>query len=147
MNSGRVYAIMALVLFAGVSQPGIAGSGSHKAAALTPDDYFGMWIRASHHQCPGNYVEWEVLSVDAMNLVGSFLATLSAPDLKKVHRVVSADDRCRGEEFGFTCEVSVYVGGFRRFGLLKRFAKFGCDNIYCDKDGLCKTFPAGRRMR
>jgi hypothetical protein len=146
MNSARVFAILALVFFAGVSQAGFAASG-HKVAAPTPDDYFGMWIRASHRQCPGNYVVWEGLSDDAMNLVGGFLATLSPSDVKKVQHIADAGDRCRGEEIGFACELSVYVDGFRRFGLLKRFTKFGCDTYDCDKDGLCKTFPAGRRMR
>jgi hypothetical protein len=87
-------------------------------------------------------LEWEAFGDGALYLVNGFLATLSPSDLKKVQR--AADEPCPEQIGGWGCYMSVHVDGFKRFGLLKRFAKFGCDHYDCDKDGLCKTFPTGR---
>jgi len=140
----RALAIVTLVLLVGVSQSAIAASESRADVALQRGDYWTMWERATHRQCPGNHLEWEGMSEDAADFVNGFLATLSRSDLDKVQRIADYSNQCREEQFGFTCYVAIHVDGFQRFGLLKRFAKFGCYHYQCDKDGLCTNFPDGR---
>jgi hypothetical protein len=142
MNSARTFAVVANLLLVGVSQSAIAASASREDAALKRGDYWTMWERATNRECPGNHLEWEAYSDEALYLVNGFLATLSPSDLAKVQRV--ADDRCREEIGGWGCYMAVHIDGFQRFGLLKRFAKYGCDHYQCDKDGLCENFPDGR---
>jgi hypothetical protein len=142
MNSARAFAIVALALFIGVSQSTIAASKSRDEAALRHGDYWAMWMRATHRQCLGNQLQWVGLSDDALDLVNGFLFTLSPSDLEKIQSI--ADDRCREEIGGFTCYLAVHVDGFKRLGLLKRFARFGCEHYDCHDDGLCKSIPAGR---
>jgi hypothetical protein len=50
MNSARAFAIVALVLFVGVSQSTIAASEPRDDAALMRGDYWTMWMRATHHK-------------------------------------------------------------------------------------------------
>ena len=139
-------ALNGTLAFAGGERPVLALSAPSAASAMRPQsdaalergDFWSMWENAAHCQCPGNDLKWLGMSEDAADYVGGFDATLPQSDQKTIETIV--DDRCREEVGGFTCLLAVHVDAYKRLGLLKRFAAFGCEHYECSHETeICTT--------
>ena len=141
MKTAAVLATVAMLALLG-APPASAKSSSSNDDALMRGDYWSVWMRATHRQCPANHLEWVGMSDEALDLVGGFNATLTRAQQKQV--AVLVDDRCRAEWGGFTCELAATADAYHQLGLLKRFARFGCESYDCyGNDSICR--PAHRR--
>jgi hypothetical protein len=134
--------ILVLLVFAGAASSKPARQDPHDIA-LERGDYFAAWERAIHRECPTNDLKWVGYSDYALDLVDGFTGSLAPTVQAQVQRIVDYRRRCKDEIGGWSCYLAAHVDAFERFGLLKKFAAYGCEHYDC-QDEVCRPRRALR---
>ena len=120
---------------------GMAAVLALSLAALPADaaDAWRHWEALLYRACPGRHVD-SICDGCGLDLIGGFEDTLGASDRRRISRV--RDFRpCKGELFGFSCEMAVSLQAYERTRLLRRFVAYGCRAVKCEELGSCSRFP------
>jgi hypothetical protein len=69
-------------------------------------------------------------------LLGNFEVTLPTKTQRKLDRLEDFSHHCQTAN-GFTCEMLVSIDAYRVFGLVGKFASFGCRHYRCAEIAMC----------